>query len=211
MVSPTRAIQGILTAAISFGLLGSVSALWDNPFFMRMTPAGDFEIGLLFAMSVLLGAYVAIRRPFCSMKFAGGGSVIGFIGIACPVCNKVLLLLFTMISGIVFFYALIIVQATLSFWATESLEIMNTLTYGGVETATYPLSIYRRWFRRFFTFVVPLGCISYFPAVAIFGIEDPLGTSLAFQICAPVAGYLFFAASLFAWRFGILHYTSTGS
>jgi hypothetical protein len=28
------------------------------------------------------------------MKFAGGGSVIGFIGIACPVCNKVLLLLF---------------------------------------------------------------------------------------------------------------------
>jgi hypothetical protein len=94
MVSPQRAIQGVLTAAISFGLLGSVSALWDNPLFMRMTPAGDFEIGLLLAMSVLLGAYVAIRRPFCSMKFAGGGSVIGFIGIACPVCNKVLLLLF---------------------------------------------------------------------------------------------------------------------
>jgi ABC-2 type transport system permease protein len=125
--------------------------------------------------------------------------------------GKVLLLLFTMISGIVFFYALIIVQATLSFWATESLEIMNTLTYGGVETATYPLSIYRRWFRRFFTFVVPLGCISYFPVIAIFGIEDPLGTSLTFQICAPVAGYLFFAASLLAWRFGIRHYTSTGS
>jgi ABC-2 type transport system permease protein len=124
---------------------------------------------------------------------------------------RVLLLVFTMVSGVVFFYALFIIQASFSFWATESLEIMNVLTYGGVETATYPLAIYQRWFRRFFTFVVPLGCISYFPAVAIFGIEDPLGTGLAFQICAPVAGYLFFAASLVAWRFGIRHYTSTGS
>ncbi len=124
---------------------------------------------------------------------------------------KVLLLMFTMVSGVVFFYALFIMQATVSFWATESLEIMNALTYGGVETATYPLAIYRRWFRRFFTFIVPLGCISYFPIVAIFGIEDPLGTGLAFQVCAPVAGYLFFAVSLLAWRFGIRHYTSTGS
>jgi ABC-2 type transport system permease protein len=124
---------------------------------------------------------------------------------------KVALLGFTMVGGVAFFYALFILQATVSFWATESLEIMNALTYGGVETATYPLAIYRRWFRRFFTFVVPLGCISYFPAVAIFGIEDPLGTGLAFQISAPVAGYLFFAASLLAWRFGIRHYTSTGS
>ena len=88
------AAKGILAAAIAFGLLGSVSALWDNPLFIRMTPAGDFEIVLLGAMSLLIGAYVAIRRPFCSVKMAGGGSLLGFIGVACPVCNKVLLLLF---------------------------------------------------------------------------------------------------------------------
>ena len=49
---------------------------------------------VLLAMSLLLGIYVAIRRPYCSIKMAGGGGVLGFIGIACPVCNKVLLLLF---------------------------------------------------------------------------------------------------------------------
>ena len=48
-------------------------------------------------------------------------------------------------------------QATLAFWTTETLEIVNTVSYGGVETAQYPLSIYRPWFRHFFTFVVPLG------------------------------------------------------
>ncbi len=88
------AAKGVMAALISFLLLGTVSALWDNPLFIRMTPAGDFEIVVLFAMSVLLGAYVAIRRPFCSLKMAGSGGLLGFIGIACPVCNKVLLLLF---------------------------------------------------------------------------------------------------------------------
>ena len=88
------ALKGFATAAIAFLLLGTVSALWDNPFFVRMTPAGDFETVLLFAMSVLFGLYVAVRRPFCSIKTAGAGGILGFIGIACPVCNKVLLLLF---------------------------------------------------------------------------------------------------------------------
>jgi len=124
---------------------------------------------------------------------------------------RALLLVFTVLSAVVFFYALFIFQATLSFWTIESLEIMNTLTYGGVETASYPLAIYQPGFRRFFTFVVPLGCISYFPAVAILGVEDPLGTSRIFQYLAPLAGYGFFLASLIAWRFGIRHYTSTGS
>ncbi|MFV2089400.1 MAG: ABC transporter permease [Pseudomonadales bacterium] len=124
---------------------------------------------------------------------------------------RALLLVFTVLSAVVFFYALFIFQATLSFWTIESLEIMNTLTYGGVETASYPLAIYQPGFRRFFTFVVPLGCISYFPAVAILGVEDPLGTSRVFQYLAPLAGYGFFLASLIAWRFGIRHYTSTGS
>ena len=45
-------------------------------------------------LSVLLGTYMAIRRPFCSAKTAGVGGVLGFIGVACPVCNKILLLLF---------------------------------------------------------------------------------------------------------------------
>ncbi len=121
------------------------------------------------------------------------------------------LLLFAFVGAVVFFYGLFIAQAALSFWTVESLEIMNTLTYGGTETAQYPLPIYRPWFRRFFTYAVPLGCVSYFPAVAIFGIDDPLGTGIAFQVLAPTAGFVFFAAALGFWRLGIRHYTSTGS
>ena len=86
--------MGIGVAGLSFVVLGTVSALWENPLFIRMTPVGGFEIAFLAALSVLLGVYVAIRRPACSVKLAGSGGVLGFLGVACPVCNKVLLLLF---------------------------------------------------------------------------------------------------------------------
>ena len=93
-LSLSRILKGLAVALGSFVALGTVAALWENPLFGRMTPAGDLEVVLLGLLSVLLGTYVAIRRPFCSAKTAGVGGVLGFIGVACPVCNKVLLLLF---------------------------------------------------------------------------------------------------------------------
>lgn len=93
-VTPKRITAGIVTAVAGFLMLGTVAALWNNPFFVRMTPVGGWEIALLAAMSMLGGAYVAIRRPFCSVKGAGAGGILGFLGVACPVCNKILLLLF---------------------------------------------------------------------------------------------------------------------
>ncbi len=88
------AIKGLVAAVLCFAALGTVSALWENPFFIRMTPAGGWEIGLLAALSVLIGVYIAIRSPVCATKSATAGGVLGFLGIACPVCNKILLLLF---------------------------------------------------------------------------------------------------------------------
>lgn len=93
-ISFRRLLAGIAVAAAAFAALGTVAALWENPFFIRMSPAGGWEIGLLALLSLLSGLYVAIRRPFCSNKTAGVGGVLGFLGIACPVCNKILLLAF---------------------------------------------------------------------------------------------------------------------
>lgn len=87
-------LKGALVAVGSFVILGTATALWSNPFFIRMTLASGWETVLLGLLSLLLGVYVAIRRPRCSIRSASVGSVAGFLGIACPTCNKILMLLF---------------------------------------------------------------------------------------------------------------------
>ena len=89
--------QAILAAAIAvatFAVLGTASAIWPNPFFTRMTPTAGFEIAILSAQSVLVGLYMAIQAPTCASRVAGAGNVLGFLGVACPVCNKLLVLAF---------------------------------------------------------------------------------------------------------------------
>jgi ABC-2 type transport system permease protein len=124
---------------------------------------------------------------------------------------KALLLVSAIAGGACLFSGLFVLQGTLAFWTIESLEIVNTVTYGGVETAQYPLVIYAHWFRRFFTYVVPLACLNYFPSLAITGMRDPLDTPAWVSWASPGVGLLFLLVTLQIWKLGERHYTSTGS
>lgn len=120
-------------------------------------------------------------------------------------------LLFAVAGGMALFGGILVLQATLAFWTVESLEIANALTYGGVEAAQYPLDIYARWFRRFLIFVVPMGCVSYFPIAWVLGRADRTGVPDWLLALTPAMGIAFLLVSLWVWRFGVRHYTSTGS
>ena len=124
---------------------------------------------------------------------------------------NVALVLLAVIGGVCLFSGLFVLQAAMCFWTTESLEIMNCTTYGGVETAQFPVTIYRPWFRAIFTFVIPLATINYFPIQALLHLSDPLGSTRWIQWLSPLAGAAFLLVSLRFWRFGVRHYTSTGS
>jgi ABC-2 type transport system permease protein len=124
---------------------------------------------------------------------------------------KLAFALWTIAGGTALFFGVIVIQGAISFWTVESLEAMNVLTYGGVQAAQFPLSIYARWFRAFLIFVVPIGCVAYFPVLAILGKPDPLGAPAWFLPLSPLAGFAFLAVSFLAWRVGLAKYTSTGS
>jgi ABC-2 type transport system permease protein len=98
-----------------------------------------------------------------------------------------------------------------SFWTVEGLEAMNALTYGGVQAAQFPLSIYAGWFRNFLIFVVPIGCVAYFPVLTILGRHDPLGAPDWVLPLTPLAGFAFLAGAFIPWRAGMAKYASTGS
>lgn len=124
---------------------------------------------------------------------------------------QIALLLWALTGGVALFWGILILQATLSFWTVESLEIVNTITYGGVEAGQYPLDIYAGWFRRFLIFVVPIGCVTYLPVAAILGRADMTGVPAWMGAVSPLAGLAFLSIAFAAWRGGVRHYTSTGS
>ena len=203
-------IYGIVNT--SFAVADALSTGFD--LFGVMVKSGDFDRILTRPRSTALqlaGQELTLRRV--SRLMPGLAAFVWasvHLDMYWNIAN-VALLVTSIGGGSSLFAGLIVLQATLAFWTTDTLEIMNTVTYGGVETTQYPINIYRPWFRDFFTFGVPLACVSYFPALAIMGVPDPLGTPLWFQYIAPLIGIGFLVLSLQIWRIGVRHYLSTGS
>ena len=197
---------------VAFAVADAASRGFDV--FGAMVRTGEFDRLLLRPRSTLLqlaGRELTLRRVG---RLTQGLAILLWAAWALELqwtAPKVALVLFAVAGGVCLFTGLFILQATLAFWTVETLEIVNTVTYGGVETAQFPLTIYRPWFRRFFTFVVPLACVNYFPALAVLGKPDPLGTPAALHWLAPTVGVLFLAVTCRIWQFGVRHYHSTGS
>jgi viologen exporter family transport system permease protein len=205
--------------AVLYGLVHTEWGITDATgrgldLFGGMVKAGDFDRLLLRprgAILQLMGQELTLRRIG---RISQGLLVLAWGLYAAGVMltpAKAMLLFATVAGGWCFFTGLLVLQATMCFWTTESLEVMNTLTYGGCETARYPMTIYGPRFRKLFTYVVPLACVTYFPATAIIGKPDPLGFPVWFPWAAPLLGPVFLLVALQVWRFGVRHYQSTGS
>jgi ABC-2 type transport system permease protein len=197
---------------IAFALAESIPRGFDV--FPRLIRSGDFDRVLLRPRSSafqILGQELQLMRlgrltQALIVLFASAAHL--------PVAwtaGHVMLVIVAILGGACLFSGLFIIQATICFWTIESIELVNCLTYGGVEAGQFPVTIYRPWFRSLLLFIVPLATINYFPAHAILPRVEPLGSSHIFQILAPIAGLLFLLVSLQLWRFGVRHYRSTGS
>lgn len=198
--------------SVTFALADAFARGFD--LFGNMVKAGDFDRVLVRPRSTvlqLIGQEFTMRRIG---RFVQGVVVLGFAISALDMewsMAKVGLLVFASVGGVCLFTGLVILQATSAFWTTESLEVWNAFTYGGVSMSQYPMSIYRSWFRQFFTYVIPLASVSYFPIVGVLAKGASLGVSPLVPWLSPLAGVAFLVVSLQFWKIGIRHYRSTGS
>ncbi len=206
-------------AAVLYGMVHVAFALAEGiargfDMFPAMVKAGEFDRILLRPRGTvfqLLGQDLQLLRVG---RLGQGVAVLVWamsaLGMgASP--SAMLLIVVAILGGACLFAGLFVLQATMAFWTIDSLEIVNTLTYGGVETAQFPLSIYRPWFRRFFTFVVPLACINYLPSLALLGRAGPSDPATVLFRFTPIVGVVFLLVSLRVWKIGVRHYCSTGS
>jgi ABC-2 type transport system permease protein len=198
--------------SVAFAIAEAVPRGFD--IFPLMVRRGDFDRLLLRPRSTILQIMGEELQAMRSGRFAQGLVVMLWAASALHLAwtpARIGLALGAIAGGACIFSGFFVLQATLAFWTVETLEIVNTVTYGGVETAQFPLSIYRPWFREFFTFVIPLACVNYFPALGILGRADPFGAPTAMAWASPLVGLLFLLVTFRIWDLGVRHYTSTGS
>ena len=121
---------------------------------------------------------------------------------------KIFTLVMMIICGSVIFTGVFILGASVCFFTLEGLEVVNIFTDGGRELASYPLPVYGRLVTRFFTFIIPYGTMNYLPLLYITGRAEAYPV---LYMMMPILGCLFIFPCLAFWRFGMRHYSSTGS
>jgi len=125
--------------------------------------------------------------------------------------ERVLLLAITPFAATLFFSAVFVLTACVAFWWIDSGEFANSLTYGGRDFTSYPVTVFDGLFRKLFGFILGFGFVGYYPALGILGIPDPLGMPGFFVWGGPVVAAGATALAALAWRSGIRHYKGAGS
>lgn len=115
-------------------------------------------------------------------------------------------LVLALITASLFMIAIMNMAAATCFWIINSGYIMVTL-FKFTDYAKYPASIYNRFFRFVFTFVLPIAFVSYYPSL-IFLRKDSVPV---LSYLSPIIGIAFFYLSYKIWMKGAASYTGTGS
>jgi ABC-2 type transport system permease protein len=200
------------SSSISLALAELFVGSFDN--FEQWVVRGDFDRVLQRPLPVV---YQMITGSLALRRFGRMAQGAIALGIALVLLRPgwdvghVLFFGVMLVGGAIFFMAIFILGATLSFWSPQSAELANIFTYGGQFMTSYPMHIYEAWMRSLFTFVIPMAFINYYPALYLLGKPDPVGLPGWVPFLAPVVALLVFGVAVRVWRFGVRHYQSTGS
>lgn len=164
-----------------------------------------------------LGALFQVATSEFSLRHLGGvtqGLIVFGWAIATVTVDwspaRVVMVGVMMVVSLVMFMAIWVITNSIAFWFVDTREIANSFTYGGNFVSQYPMHIFGAWMRRFFTVVIPIAFINYFPALYV--LDKPvLFGAPAFRFLSPVVAVVTVLAARAVWRAGLRRYQGTGS
>ena len=177
--------------------------------FTSIISNGEFDRILLRPVNIMLQV-LGSKIEFAKIG-RGILAIVVFIALFyyCPyliVVDKLVTIFFMTFGTVVIFSSLHILKAGLTFFTIQSLEIINIFTDGGRDLAQYPLNIYKKWVLNFFTYVLPLSMVNYYPLLYIIGKSNN-----KLYIFAPLVSILFILPCYLVWKLGVKKYQSVGS
>ncbi len=205
-------LYGMVEAA--FGTMDLFFSGFNPHIFSRLIRMGTLDQILLRPLSVtlqVLGSSFIMKR----LSRISQGALIFVISVAMLDVHwtpaKVAYLPLVFFGLMCFFGGFFVIGSTLTFWTVQPIEVVNIFTYGGREMIAYPMHIYERWMRDFFTYIVPAIFLNYYPALYFLEKPDPFGMPDFAPFLAPVVGVGMLVASFAFWSYGIRHYQSTAT
>ena len=119
---------------------------------------------------------------------------------------SILLLTLLLIFSALIYGALYIFSACLCFKTIEGLEFMNIFTDGSREFGQYPMAIFKKEVLIFFTYIIPIACVNYYPIRYIIGGENKL-----LYLISPLFCLVLLGLSILSFNRCMKHYASSGS
>lgn len=117
----------------------------------------------------------------------------------------ILLLILFVISGAMIISAINLITATSAFWTINSHIVMESVA-SLQEFALYPILIYPKFIGFALTWIIPYAFASFYPASYFLhkGV-------LIYSMLSPLIAIILWVIALRVWKFGITHYSSSGS
>ncbi len=199
---------------MSFGVMDMIFSGFDYDYFATVVREGKFDQVMLRPVGLtwqVLGSRFLVRRVGRILE----GLAIFIVALTQANVHwtlaKMLYLPVVLVSQVLVMGALFIIGSTITFWTLQSIEAVNIFTYGGTELMSYPMQIYPFWIQRFFTVVIPLIFLNFYPSLYFLEKPDPLHFPPFAPFMAPFVAVPFFGLALWFWRVGVNHYQSAGT
>ncbi len=120
---------------------------------------------------------------------------------------KVLVVFLMIIGAIILFAGMFLLFSSVSIFTVNGIEVVNIITNGGRDLAEYPIDVYTGFFRKVFTYLIPLGVVNYIPLQYLLGFSN----ANIFYALSPLLSIVFFVICFFIFKWSLTKYKSTGS
>lgn len=144
----------------------------------------------------------SLPNIFAGMLIIGYGIKAGSIVWTLP---KAAVLVSMVICGALLFFGMFMVYASVCFFSMAGLEVLNIFTDGIRTYSRYPFDVYGKGILWFTTVCMPMAMVQTWP------LRYLTGKGSAWYGLFPILSLWFLIPCLLFWRFGVRHYTSSGT
>jgi ABC-2 type transport system permease protein len=200
-------LLGFSVLWLGFSLAEMFGRGYDN--FSKIIVNGNFDILLVRPRSIYIQifgsdlCYEKIGRvitTLCILIYSAIKITVGFDIL------KLLLLIFMVLGSTIVALSVFIIGASFTFITIQGLEVINIFTNGTRQLGQYPMGIYKKWIRIFFSIVIPITLVNYYPLEYLAG-----RTTNVMYVFMPLYSIVILIISIMIFNLGMKKYQSTGS